>query len=159
MVPHGPKYSQNTSNFGPKWGQIHPKWDHADLWWALGRPCAPQVPQKVDFLDPFGFLWGPFGRPVGPFGPPWGSFWGRLCVKNRAFLPCDVQAYFLPHVWEFFKAFWEHFGSVLGGVGVPNRSRSGKGLMYANLGISWVKLRFAWVRAMRNVTPQGPKSV
>ena len=130
-----------------------------DLRWALGRPCGPQVPQKVDFLDPFGSLWPPFGRPVAPFGPPWGSFLGRLCINNRVFLPCDVQAHLLPHFRMFFRVFWEHFGSVLGGVGVPNRCRSGKVVIYANLGISYVKLRFAWVGAIGNVTPQGPKSV
>ena len=80
---------------------------------------------------------------MAPFGPHWGSFLGRLCVKNRVFLPCDVQAHFLHHFEVLFKTFWKHFGSVLGGVGVPNRSRSGKVVIYANLNISDVKLRFA----------------
>ena len=80
------------------------------LWWALGRSCGPQVPQKVDFLDPFGCLWAPFGRPVAPFGLTSESFSGRLCVPNRVFLPCDVQAHFLPHFRVFFRAFWECFG-------------------------------------------------
>ena len=47
---------------------------------------------------------------MAPFGHPWESFLGRLCVKNRVFLPCDVQANFLSH----FGCFLEHFGSILG---------------------------------------------
>ena len=118
--------SVNGPKVGPKWSKIHikyvqfrtnmglnpPKWDHVDLWWALGRPCGPQVPKKIDCLDPLGSLWGPFGRPVVPFGLPWGSFLGRLCVKNRVFLPCDVQAHFLHHFRMLFKAFWKHFGMI-----------------------------------------------
>ena len=124
-----------------------------------GAPVPPRYLKKSTFWTLSGSCGVPLSAPWGHLGPL-GGHSGDVCVStNRVFLPCDVQAHFLHHFGMLFRAFWEHFGSVLGGVGVPNRLRSGKVVIYANLGISYVKLRFAWVRAMGNVTPQGPKSV
>jgi len=52
-----------------------------------------------------------------------------------------------------------HFGSDLSGVGIQNRLRSGKVVIYANIRISYVKRSFAWVRAMAKSTPKRRKSV
>ena len=142
LVPNGPKYSKNTSNFGPKWGQLHPKWDHADLWWALGRPCAPRYLKKSTFWT----LSGPFGVPLGASWrhlDPLGGHFGDVCVSKIKFFYHVMSR---PTFCIILGCFLEHFGSVLGGVRVPNRSRSGKVVIYANLGISHVKLRFAWVK-------------
>ena len=101
------KRVKNVSKFGQKGAQILSRWYHVGLWWALGRSCGPQVPQKVDFLDPLGSLW----PARGVIWAPLGTFWGRLYAKNRVFLPCDLQTHFLHH-------FGVHFGSILGVIWV-----------------------------------------
>ena len=126
--------------------------------WTFAGPWGAPVGHRYLKKSTFWTLWAPFGRPVGSFGLLWGTFWGRLCVKNRVFLSCDLQAHFLHHFGVLFTAFWEHFGSDLGGVGVQNRPRSVKVVIYANLRISYVKPRFAWVRAMGSGTPQRQKT-
>ena len=87
------------------------------------RSWGPQVPPKVDFLQPLGSIWDPFGRPVGSFGLPLGSFLARLRAKKASFLPCDVQAHFLHHFGRLFTPFWWYFGELFDGLGLPNRKR------------------------------------
>ena len=108
--------------------------------WTFAGPWGAPVGHRYLKKSTFWTHWAPFGVPL---GGPWGHLdslggrFGDVCVsKIEFFLPCDVQAHFLHHFGVLFRVFWEHFGSDLGGVGVPNRLRSGKVLIYANLRIS-----------------------
>ena len=74
-------------------------------WWALVRSGGPPVPQKGDFLHPWGSIWVSLGGPWGYLGSLWGPFGARLRVKKRVLFPCDFQGHFLDYFGVFFKAF------------------------------------------------------
>ena len=99
------KRVKNVSKFGQKGAQILSRWYHVGLWWALGRSCGPQVPQKVDFLDPLGSLWAARGVIWAPLGDALGTF---VCQKTRFF--CHVA--FRLTFCIILGCILEHVGSI-----------------------------------------------